>query len=233
MSGLYRWVGNIVFYLIFITVVINLLPNKKYEKYLKLFSGMVFILLVLQPLTGGLRLEDRIAYYFETITIKNESADLKKELTGMEQQRLSQMITQYEEAVAKDVEAMAIDMEFYPVYTDITIDGDQGSESFGTVTHIRMAVTRDAPEETGAGTSSGSTGTTGSTSGTSGTSGASVPEKQPIKHIEQVKPVQIGGESPQKTDVPVPDETLNRLRRKVEGYYGLQTMDVEIQLEER
>ena len=36
------------------TVVTNLLPDKKYEKYFRLFAGMVLILLVLKPFTGGL-----------------------------------------------------------------------------------------------------------------------------------------------------------------------------------
>ena len=215
MSALYSWVGNIVFYLIFITVVVNLLPNKKYEKYLKLFSGMVFILRVLKPLTGGLRLEDKIAYYFETISLQNESEDLRKELTGMEQQRLSQMITQYERAVANDVEAMAVDMEFYPVHTDVTIDGTQDSPSFGSVTHIRMTVTREPPGEADSGAEPGTA------------------PLEPVRPVEQVKPVEIGEKTETAAEVPVPDETLNRLRRKVEGYYGLQTMDVEIQLEER
>lgn len=224
MSALYSWVGNIVFYLIFITVVVNLLPNKKYEKYLKLFSGMVFILLVLKPLTGGLRLEDKIAYYFETISLQNESEDLRKELTGMEQQRLSQMITQYERAVANDVEAMAVDMECYPVYTDVTIDGTQDSPSFGSVTHIRMTVTREPPGEADSGGMGGS--------GAGGEPGVAA-LREPVRPVEQVKPVEIGEKTETAAEVPVPDETLNRLRRKVEGYYGLQTMDVEIQLEER
>ncbi|MEG0566781.1 MAG: stage III sporulation protein AF, partial [Hungatella sp.] len=99
MRVLYQWVANITFYFIFITVVSNLLPNKKYEKYCRLFMGMVLILLVIQPLTASLRLEDRLAYYFESITFQNESEDLKKELLGMETQRLQQMIAQYEEAV--------------------------------------------------------------------------------------------------------------------------------------
>ncbi|MFR2848691.1 MAG: stage III sporulation protein AF [Hungatella hathewayi] len=224
MSALYSWVGNIVFYLIFITVVVNLLPNKKYEKYLKLFSGMVFILLVLKPLTGGLRLEDKIAYYFETISLQNESEDLRKELTGMEQQRLSQMITQYERAVANDVEAMAVDMECYPVYTDVTIDGTQDSPSFGSVTHIRMTVTREPPGEADSG-------------GMGGSGAGSEPWRcRPAGTCQAGgagKPVEIGEKTETAAEVPVPDETLNRLRRKVEGYYGLQTMDVEIQLEER
>ena len=46
MEGLYEWIRNITYYLIFMTVVTNLLPDKKYEKYFRLFAGMVLILLV-------------------------------------------------------------------------------------------------------------------------------------------------------------------------------------------
>lgn len=53
MEGIYRWVSNIVYYLIFVTIITNLLPAGKYEKYLRLFAGCILILLVLQPLTGG------------------------------------------------------------------------------------------------------------------------------------------------------------------------------------
>ena len=45
MEGLYEWIRNITYYLIFMTVVTNLLPDKKYEKYFRLFAGMVLILL--------------------------------------------------------------------------------------------------------------------------------------------------------------------------------------------
>lgn len=206
MEGLYSWVGNLTFYLIFITVVNNLLPNRRYERYLKLFTGMVMILLVLQPITGSLRLEDRIAYYFESITFRNESVDLKKELLGMEDQRLTQMIDQYEKAVASDVEAMAKDMEFFVRKTEITIEKNQEEDAFGTVTHIRMEVSR---EEGGSGIEGG---------------------RDPIAEVE---PVQIGESQAESVEAVVPDEGLNRLRRKVEGYYGLQTTDVEIWLEER
>lgn len=223
MSAIYSWVGNIVFYLIFITVVTSLLPGKKYERYLKLFAGMVLILLVLKPLTGSLNLEDKIAYYFESITFRNESGDLEKEIMGMEKQRLSQMITQYEEAVAMDVEAMAQDMEFHPRHTKVTIENNPDSQQFGTVTHIEMTVSRaaeDAEKE--------------ADSDVSRTNDNDVEQSdqiQPIQEIAPVEPVEIGEEEAEAAVVP--DEGLNRLRRKVEEYYGLKTADVEIRLVER
>lgn len=64
-------------------MVVNLLSSKKYEEYLKLFSGMVSILLILRPLTGGLRLEGKIVYYFKTTSLQNELEGLRRGLIGM------------------------------------------------------------------------------------------------------------------------------------------------------
>ena len=60
MKVVYQWISSILCFLIFITMVIALLPAKKYEKYIRFFTGMMLILLVISPLTKGLRLEDRI-----------------------------------------------------------------------------------------------------------------------------------------------------------------------------
>ncbi|MBT9778917.1 sporulation protein [Clostridium sp. MCC353] len=149
MEELYGWVKNITCYLIFITVAVNLLPNKKYEKYIRLFAGMVLILLVVKPLTGSLRLEDKISRYFESISFQNEAEELKNDLIGMETMRLAKVIEQYQEAVAGDLEQMAQMEGFYPVSTSVTIEGDQEKENFGQVTRISMTVsTETGPQET-------------------------------------------------------------------------------------
>ena len=149
MEELYGWVKNITCYLIFITVAVNLLPNKKYEKYIRLFAGMVLILLVVKPLTGSLRLEDKISRYFESISFQNEADDLKNDLIGMENIRLVKVIEQYQEAVAGDLEQMAQMEGFYPVSTSVTIEGDQEKENFGQVTRISMTVSAETgPQET-------------------------------------------------------------------------------------
>ena len=83
MEGIYRWVSNIVYYLIFVTIITNLLPAGKYEKYLRLFAGCILILLVLQPLTGGLRLDEKINAIFRSVSFENEAGELKGRLEGM------------------------------------------------------------------------------------------------------------------------------------------------------
>lgn len=219
MDQLYGWVRNITYYLILITVITNLLPNKKYEKYIKLFAGMVLILLVLKPLTGSLRLEDKITYYFESISFQNEAEDLKKEILGMEDYRLSQIISQYESAVAQDLEQMTRDAGFHPKDTRVSIERNQESPSFGSVTGIIMTIsTAPAALEDGV--------------------EKNTMDGIALEKVEPVTPVEIGGETQealQETDYEkkqMDQSALNTLKRKIEGYYGLEAAYVEIQLED-
>ena len=52
MNGIYEWIRSVVSFMILMTVIMNLLPDKKYEKYLRLFTGLVFLTLVLAPFSG-------------------------------------------------------------------------------------------------------------------------------------------------------------------------------------
>lgn len=140
MEGLYEWIRNITYYLIFMTVVENLLPNKKYEKYFRLFAGMVLILLVLKPFTGGLRLDDRLAYSFESISFQKEAAELRDELTGMEGKRLKSMVEQYEAAVETDLKSMADSAGFLCRKAEASIDGNESHDTFGHVVSVYLLV---------------------------------------------------------------------------------------------
>ena len=143
MDGIYGWIRNLTGFFLFMSVIDNLLPNKKYGKYVRLFSGMILILLVLQPLTGSLRLEDKIAHYYESFVFRYQAEDLQSEILGIEKQRLTQMIAQYEHAVEQDVGQMAEDMGFSVRECSVTINGEEGTEQFGTVTGISLRISAE------------------------------------------------------------------------------------------
>ncbi len=54
MGAVSEWAGSILSFLILITVIRGILPSKKYEPYLRLFSGLMLILLSYSPSQGGL-----------------------------------------------------------------------------------------------------------------------------------------------------------------------------------
>ena len=45
MEQFYSWIQAIIFYMIFMNFMTNLLPGKAYARYVRLFMGMVLILL--------------------------------------------------------------------------------------------------------------------------------------------------------------------------------------------
>ncbi len=79
MEAVYRWVRNIIYYVIFISVVNNLLADTKYEKYLRFFSGMVLILVAAGPLLSGFGLERQLTALFEQISFQNDTEQLQQE----------------------------------------------------------------------------------------------------------------------------------------------------------
>ncbi len=237
MNGLYQWVGSILCFLIFVTMVQNLLPSKSYEKYIRFFVGMVLILLVMQPFLGGLRLEDRIACYFEAISFQNDARDLSREILGIEKQRLLQVIDAYEQAVERDVAVMAEDAGFAVEAVQAEIDSDQDSEWYGMVTGI-MLVVREAGQGSGEQDDAGLTASVGE--------GIAV-EISPIEVICEDGQSDLGGtqmaegqqgSEESRTDMPEGMETQTResipkLRRKVEQYYGLESNKVKIEYKGR
>lgn len=147
MEAVFQWIKNITYYLIFVSLLSHLMPAGKYEQYMKLFFGAVFILLVVAPLTGGLHLDGRLAQAYEQIRFIQEQGEFEQKLWGMEEERIARMIKQYEEAVGMDVRAMAEDEGFYCLSAGARIEEREGEEKFGQVVEIVMVIGGGENEE--------------------------------------------------------------------------------------
>lgn len=204
MGGILNWVGNILFYLVLVTVVENLLPGKKYSPYVRLAAGMVLILLALKPVTEGFHLEEHIARGFESFTYQQDARDLSREILGIEKQRLAQVMDSYEQAVEANVNAMAQEEGFVPVKIRAVMGRDENSEDWGAVVGIQMEV-RGKGEETEEGSLA-------------------------VQAVNPVDPVTVTLKEPGEEGSKAPEEPeeLEQLRRKVESYYGLEAGEVEI-----
>lgn len=220
-------------------VLENLLPGKKYAKFVKFFAGIVLILLVLQPLAGSAQLEEVVARYYEAFVFQNQADDLKREILGVEKQRLEQIFRQYEQAIEADVSLMAADAGFTAEECQVVISRDEGTEAFGTVERIALRVRWEEPERRPM---------------ERGISEQAQTERNTQEQIEKriLETVQIEtvdlGRGPEST-VREQEEEISRqalrrqqeeartaagkLRRKIAAYYNLEDSYVEIQIVER
>lgn len=47
---LYQWIENIAFFLLILTMAIQLIPNNSYKKYIHFFAGLVLIIMIVNPI---------------------------------------------------------------------------------------------------------------------------------------------------------------------------------------
>lgn len=150
MEFFYGWIRSLTGYFLFMLILEHLLSGKKYGKYIRLFAGMVLILLVLQPLAGSLRLDEKMALAYEEAVFRYQAGELKEELLGIGDQQLERMIGQYEEAVAMDLRGMAEQEGLSVLSCRAVIGRDEQEERFGMVTDIQMEVSgKEAGDDSG------------------------------------------------------------------------------------
>lgn len=140
MEAITRWAGNIVSYLVFLTVLTGLLPARKYEKYIRLFAGCILLLIVLKPLTDGLRLEERLNYLFTSLSFENEAGELKREMDEIEVRRRNMVLSQYEAEASKEAVRVAAEAGFSVEKADVELEKDPESEQFASVRSVTVYV---------------------------------------------------------------------------------------------
>ena len=50
----YEWLRNLAFYMVLVTAVLQLIPNRSYEKYIRFFCGLILVILLLTPVMRGI-----------------------------------------------------------------------------------------------------------------------------------------------------------------------------------
>ena len=57
---LYEWIRNVAFYLVLVTALLHVLPRSGDQKYIRFFTGLVLILLVLAPVLKLFQMEEEL-----------------------------------------------------------------------------------------------------------------------------------------------------------------------------
>jgi len=127
-----------VSFMILMTVIMNLLPDKKYEKYLRLFTGMVFLLLFFAPISNLNRIEAQMAEAFERITFRTDARLLEKEIQDTDGARMQNLILQYEAVLERELRTMAESVQAECVEVSISMETDLGNENFGQLQKVTM-----------------------------------------------------------------------------------------------
>ena len=74
---LYRWMENISFYLVILTVTIQLIPNNNYKKYIRFFTGLILVLMLLGPVMKLFDIEKTFYSYYENAEYERKMREIE------------------------------------------------------------------------------------------------------------------------------------------------------------
>ena len=96
MEFLYQYIKNICVFTLVITLILNIFPDRQYLKYIKLFAGLLLILLAINPIVnlGKKRIDisDIIdKFYYSEITVDSDMSDSLNEIQTKVYESMSEM----------------------------------------------------------------------------------------------------------------------------------------------
>lgn len=101
METVVAWMKSIILFSIMISMVFRLLPGKQYEKYVRIFAGLLLILIVVQPLSKLFGVDKSLKKQFELNSLQATQKEIERDIGA----GVSQKEKQYEALYATQIKA--------------------------------------------------------------------------------------------------------------------------------
>ena len=80
----YEWMKNIACYMVLITAFMHVIPNEGYRKYIRMFTGLVLVLLLLTPVFRLFDAGSEILHLYESGAYEKKLEEIREATDVME-----------------------------------------------------------------------------------------------------------------------------------------------------
>jgi stage III sporulation protein AF len=146
MEGVYSWVKNIVYFLLIVKIMEYIVPSEKSGKYIKLFSGIVLIIILIQPFLKILDWDGKLNNSIIDISNEIDSEPLKNKEDYIKiNENLSVKI--YKQNIKERINYL-LENEGY-IATHIKVEMNENSESkdYGLVKDIFLNINKKQEDD--------------------------------------------------------------------------------------
>lgn len=147
MEEIYIWIKNILVYMIINTIVMNLLGNKSYKKYVGIVSGMILVLIVISPVIRLMKLEDNLDYYLQANEYSIETSGFMNDLAHMEKEQSALVFGEYRDKLRLQVEQLLSEEKVTLKSFEVILDEEPSSATFGEIRSMSLTAIMKGDEE--------------------------------------------------------------------------------------
>ena len=223
------WARNILFFMVFLSVISHLLADRSYEKYIRFFAGMVLILITISPLKGGLNFQEQAGILFEEFSDFWEKQQAGEVLADVDKNRMGMFFSEYKKETEKRIGEMAEAEGFVCGGAEVTLQERSESSDYGRVEKIRLHLKKEenVDEEENEGDTGGLDKVKSSEKTEGRTDGKTDGEGNVSVKVE-IPDVKAGLSGKKKEILGTGSLQEQQLKRKVAQYYGLEEACIEI-----
>lgn len=208
MAVLKELVQNILIFYIILSVVMALIGNSSFKKYIQMFSGLVMIIIILNPLMKLLGVENTLNLQLKKNQLFEISQAESEDIMVAEMKQSDAVMQQYEETISQQIQSVMNHYDFYATNVQVSIDDSLDSDTFGQVQKIEISCQK-------------------------GTSSECMEEVQETETIKQVAIPDIKIETKEEIEKEVTDTLQTKeVMLEIANMYGLGMEQIQIQVEE-
>lgn len=118
---LYQWMKSLAFFHVLTTAILHILPDKRYEQYIRLFLGLLLVLLICTPVFSIAGKSEELLTGFRENYGKEEQARMETEAEGIRETFLKNA---YEQELKDQVQEILHEEEIFSAETEVDMEKD-------------------------------------------------------------------------------------------------------------
>lgn len=147
MGELKELVRNVLAYYLVLSVLMSMIGKSSYKKYIEMFSGLVMILIVLNPLIKLFGAQTQLDLNLQKNQLYEVSQAESEDIMVAELKQSDAVLRQYKDTIAAQVCSVMKNYDYNATDVKVTIDDVIDSDSFGQVKDIEVLCKKGAEEE--------------------------------------------------------------------------------------
>ena len=136
-----EWVKQIFVTGIMTELILHLLPDKKYDKYVRLICGVILTMVCISPILSFFNNKNNIKDYINIFEKIGQKYDYQTMIGNMQGTDQSYYIQNYIEVNCKYINGLVLEEGLNPVDCKIVLDMDENSETYGSIETIALTIT--------------------------------------------------------------------------------------------
>lgn len=143
MDGLVQWIKNMAVFYISAALIMQLIPGKEYQKYIRVFLGIITIVLIVNPVSKYLSKDASLDEYLSLNYNLQMEDELRAELEIMGDLREQVILEDYIAPAQIEIENYVNSIGASYVDSVIKVETDEKNANFGKITKIIVEATCD------------------------------------------------------------------------------------------